>query len=104
MLNGKECLLYPYVNFDTNILSPTNSDGSIEDEGIKNAWKRKVLITKAINTAYISDNAFDFIHSLDDDLSTILITFNNYNCMSVRILISNSKVDRCFFLLRHKRL
>ena len=33
-LNGKECLLYPYEYFDTNILSPTNKFGSIDEDGI----------------------------------------------------------------------
>jgi hypothetical protein len=50
-LNGKECLLYPYEYLDTNNLSPTSKFGSIEDEGIKKGWKKKVLITRAIKIA-----------------------------------------------------
>ena len=55
LINGKdkgnECLLYPYLYWDTNIKSPIKSVGIIEPEGIVNGWKKNVLINKAIKPA-----------------------------------------------------
>ena len=47
----KECLEYPYENFETNIKSPTSKLGFMEPDGILNGSNNVDLINTAIKMA-----------------------------------------------------